>query len=317
MHYAYSVPSLNGGNTAAAVVEYKKTTDTTWTKLFADADLATNENWFSGGDIFDVDNQYDVRLTVTDYFGAKSIFQTMLPSGAVIVDILADGTGLGIGKVAELPGVCDVAMQTRLLGGVLWVELPTGTDLNTLMTPGYFRLTSAATYPNNAENGAGAMLEVKGQGSIVQRLTVASKTYPRAYERSYYSGAWGPWIKIYDLVENRVYTATKRVQITTAGVDTRTDGAEISVPMGTYIVTASATFNTGSSSGTRNNEVRLMAGDTVLARERVFAAGANFGELRTTAIFTADATTTLKCQKSSSIAEMSNEVTTVTAVKLY
>jgi hypothetical protein len=161
------------------------------------------------------------------------------------------------------------------------------------------------------------MLEILGHESIVQRWTVVSKTHPRCYERSYYGDAWGGWLKVYDVVVNRVYSASARAQITTASVDTRADGAEIEVPAGTYIVTASATFNTGSSSGTRNNEVRLMAGDTVLARERVFAAGANFGELRTTAIYTATATTKLKCQKSSSITELSNEMTTVTAVRLY
>lgn len=332
VHFRIDAPSLNGGNYLDWELQYKRSTDTTWTTLewlkdyypkdmfavaAAEVTLLTEQDTLTNA-LFSTDNQYDLRIIATDYFGAQSVYMTVLPSGDVIADILADGSGIGIGKTAELSGVCDIGMQTRLLGGLLWVEAPTGTNLNTLMTPGYFRLTSAGTYTNGPESGVGAMLEVMGQGTIVQRWTAASKTRPRAYERSYFDGAWGQWVKVFDVVPNRVYTGVKYVQITTADVDTRVDGAEVTVPAGTYIITASATFNTATSSGTRNNEIRLMAGDgNVVARQRIVAGTSNFAEMRVADVYTVTSSATFTCQKSSSITEKETALTSITAVRLF
>lgn len=394
--YAYSVPSLNDGNTAALTIQYKQSSATGWTDLLTGSDLTANTTHTTGA-VFSSDNQYDLRIVVKDYFGAQSIYPATLPSGAVIVDILADGTGIGIGKVAELPGVCDIAMQTRLQGGQLhvvlkegvdlndcktpghyvgtqnvnygnnplgngvtfdlevvtaglsgqtrqtiteckkdgarilhrffysgswsewsntWYELPDGTNLNNLLEAGTYRLPSASAYTNAPEEGVGAMLEVMGRGTIIQRWTTASKTRPRTYERAYFSSEWGDWVQTYDAQVGKVYSASKSVQITTAGVDNLQDGVTLTVPAGTYVVIATATFNTGSSTGTRNNQIRLLADSTAIARERVFAAGANYAEMQTSAIHVAPEETTFTVQKSSSIAESSTAATTIKAVKI-
>ena len=396
--YAYSVPSLNGGNTADLKIQYKASAEAGWANLLTGSAL-TADTTYTTGALFSSDNQYDLRIVVKDYFGAQSIYPATLPSGAVIMDILADGSGIGIGKVAELPGVCDIAMQTRLLGGQLhvvlpegvnlndcktpghyvgtqnvnygnnplgnsvtfdlevvtaglsgqtrqtiteckkdgarilhrffysgswsewsntWYELPDDTNLNNLLEAGTYRLPSASTYTNAPEEGVGAMLEVMGSGTIIQRWTTASKVRPRTYERAYFSSEWGDWIKTYDAEVGKVYSASKSVQIgeSDTGIDSNKDGASVSVPAGTYVITASAVFNTGASSGNRNNQIRILAGSTVLARQRVAAAVSWFGELTTSAIYTATATTTLKVQKSTTIAENSAGETTIKAVKI-
>ena len=396
--FYYYAPSLNGGNTVTAKIQYKQASESSWTDLETYTDIS-QQGYARTGAIFSTDNQYDLRLVVTDYFGTQSVYPTTLPSGAVIMDILADGSGIGIGKVAELPGVCDIAMQTRLLGGQLhvvlkegvdlndcktpghyvgqqnvnygnnplgtgptfdlevvtaglsgqtrqtiteckkdgarilhrffyggswsewsntWYELASGTNLNNLLEAGTYRLPSASTYTNAPEEGVGAMLEVMGRGTIIQRWTTASKTNPRTYERSYYSSAWGDWVQTYDAQIGKVYSASKSVQIGAddTGIDNLTDGASVSVPAGTYVITASVIFNTGSTSGNRNNQIRIVAGSTGIASERIAAAVSWYGVLTTSAIYTATATTTLKVQKSTTIAENSGGTTEIKAVKI-
>lgn len=327
--YAYSVPSLNGGNTASLSIQYKASTASSWTDLATVASGAVALDTANNKAVFSSDVQYDMRIVVKDYFGAQSIYPATLPSGAVIVDILADGTGLGIGKVATLPGVCDIAMQTRFQGGMLYIEPLSGSDLNTFLTAGTYRLPSSSTYKNAPENSVGAMLEVMGLGTIIQRWTTASKTNPRTFERSYYGGSWGDWVRTYDVSVGTIYSGTKSVQITstTVGVDTLNDGASVILPVGVYVVTANVTFNTGSSTGMRNNQIRLIAETPnaagtafdveVLSRQRVMAAGANFAEMNISAVYEVTVTgARVKVQKSSSIAEDATAATSVKAVKI-
>lgn len=394
--YAYSVPSLNGGNTADLKIQYKASAESGWANLLTGSAL-TADTTHTTGALFSSDNQYDLRIVVKDYFGAQSTYPATLPSGAVIADILADGTGIGIGKVAEISGVCDIAWKTRLLGGQLhvvlnggvdlndcktpghyvgqqnvnygnnplgtgptfdlevvtvglsgqtrqtiteckkdgarimhrffyggswsewsntWYELASGTNLNNLLEAGTYRLPSASTYTNAPESGVGAMLEVMGRGTIIQRWTTASKTRPRTYERSYFSSAWGDWVKTYDAEVGKVYSASRSVQITTAGIDTLFEGASVTVPAGTYVVIADIIINTGSGTGTRNNQILITADDDSIASERLVAAGANYAKLQASAIYVAEDDTELMVKKSSSITENSTGATSIKAIKI-
>lgn len=105
LDYKYTVASVGAKNTAEAVVEYKQSTADTWTTLATYTALSANTTVKPTSPTFSVDYQYDIRLTVTDWFGASRALTTQLPSGAVILDLLADGTGIGIGKTAEQAGI--------------------------------------------------------------------------------------------------------------------------------------------------------------------------------------------------------------------
>lgn len=105
VQYKYSVTSLNSKNTARMVVEWKKTSEDTWTELLTATSLSSNNTAKPKTPTFSLDYQYDIRLTVTDWFGAARTFTTTLPTGQVILDLLADGTGIAFGKVAEEPGI--------------------------------------------------------------------------------------------------------------------------------------------------------------------------------------------------------------------
>lgn len=107
MGWAYTVASVGGKNTAAARIEYKRTTATTWESapLHTSTALTGSGTKLVTSPTFSTDYQYDIRLTVMDWFGASQTYTAVLPSGAVIMDFRADGEGLAIGKTSEKDGL--------------------------------------------------------------------------------------------------------------------------------------------------------------------------------------------------------------------
>lgn len=104
VQYRYSVSALGNKNTATAKLEWKKSIDDTWATLLTNTALSANTTAKPSTPTFSIDAQYDVRLTVTDWFGTSRKYTTTLPSGAVILDLLANGKGLCIGGVSEQEG---------------------------------------------------------------------------------------------------------------------------------------------------------------------------------------------------------------------
>lgn len=105
LDYRYSVTSLGSKNTARAVIEYKTSTATSWTTLTTNTALSAYTSIKPATPTFSTDYQYDIRLTVTDWFGATRSYMATLPSGAVILDLLANGKGIAFGKTAEQEGI--------------------------------------------------------------------------------------------------------------------------------------------------------------------------------------------------------------------
>ena len=130
--YRYSVSSLGSKNTAAMKIEYKRTTLADWATLLTGSALSANTTAKPTTPTFSLDYQWDIRVTVTDWFGASATYSATLPSERVVAEILADGTGLSIGKTCEAPGL-DIGWpivgeiqnmgaqsgQIRLHGGLL------------------------------------------------------------------------------------------------------------------------------------------------------------------------------------------------------
>ena len=177
LDYQYSVTSLNSKNTAAAVIEYKKTTEDTWTELLTNTALSAYTSVKPETPTFSIDNQYDFRLTVTDWFGSSRSYLTTLPSGAVILDLLANGKGIALGKVAEAEGfdlgfaLAGLSTQTQAgqveLGGLLiqWGGVnitPSAADTPT---------TAVVTFPR--AYSATPTVFVTPVSSVPERISVA------------------------------------------------------------------------------------------------------------------------------------------------
>lgn len=204
IRYAYAVASIGGKNTASMVLEYKHTTAPEWEDLLSGSALSADTTELPKTATFSTDYQFDIRMTVTDYFGASVVYVATLPSGAVILDIGADGESLSIGRVAELPGVFNVAWKTRLSGGLDCPVLKAGADFNDCTLPGIYSGDQVGDlgYVNAPDLGGDTFtLEVLPGGDvtqITQRVTVTHKTAPKIFERFYSSESWGNWICVSD-----------------------------------------------------------------------------------------------------------------------
>lgn len=196
----YSVSSLNSKNTAAAKVEYKKSTDSTWTTLNTQTALSQNATLKPAGTTFSTDYQWDFKVTLTDAFNSASpaTYTAVLPSGAVILDIKADGTGIAFFKTSTKAGV-EIAGE--LPGSA--IPLTTNANLNNLTTPGFYVIPSTTisgtitNKPYTDSATASIRVEQTGTGMLKQILQKSTKTDGVIYERGYDSSGWGAWNMVY------------------------------------------------------------------------------------------------------------------------
>lgn len=97
---AFTISAVSNKNTSAYKIEYKAQSETTWTILANGTGYTYDQTIITDAD-FDPNNAYDVRLTVTDYFG--SVTKTVeLPTAFTLLDFNASGKGLAFGKVSEI-----------------------------------------------------------------------------------------------------------------------------------------------------------------------------------------------------------------------
>lgn len=194
---AYNVPVMGGKNTARAVLEYKMATATTWEELLTSTTLTAPPPVAPDVE-FSADYQYDVRLTVTDWFGAKVTRTAVLPSAAVILDIGAAGDCLGIGETAQFPGHVGIAWTLKTKHGEIprdALVIPAGANLDDYKTPGYYVFSSASAativgLPFTAGSGSVEVIPEGEAGQVRQVITRCSDAPREIWERLYYSSKW-------------------------------------------------------------------------------------------------------------------------------
>lgn len=203
---SYSVAPVNNKNTARLDLEYKQTTATEWVPLdYFTALQASGVPAYDGP--FSVDYQYDVRATLTDWFGAKTVYTAApLPSGAVILDISSDGLGIAFGTTSDRSGVLfGWPAKGQVFGlGEATADLPSGADLNDYHVPGIYSTVSDAnvkTLSNCPSQYAGTIRVYNSLGQakvtgpyvyIIQEYRSWRVSEP-TYRRSLETGADGSW----------------------------------------------------------------------------------------------------------------------------
>ena len=211
--YAYSVASLGSKNTANMDISYKKSADTTWSDPIATGSGLSVSETKQPSQVFDTDYQYDLRIQVTDWFGATSSYVTVLPSGAVILDIRADGLGIAFGKTSELAGVeFGWAPKGEIFGlGEAMEAIPSNANLNEYTQIGIYACRTnavvATLYNRPTEFGFtmrvySALGNKDTEGSYwyllqeIRPYQAAEPTYRRTLTRNA-SGVWsfGGWQK--------------------------------------------------------------------------------------------------------------------------
>lgn len=203
----FSVSPVSDKNTAAYTLEYKLQSATAWTVLTSGAVYALNSNIVSASGILGVDNSFDVRLSVTDYFGTvRSTIE--IPTAFTLLDFNASGRGVAFGKVSEMAEGVEFGLPaffTHAETPSSVTFLTEGQDLDAILEPGFYTIPTTAisgTLLNKPFTGTSTgSLVVLREGNGLQRtqiLHVASKANGAIYERCYYSGTWGEWNTVYN-----------------------------------------------------------------------------------------------------------------------
>ena len=118
----FSISSVGSKNTASYSIEYKLQSATTWTALTSGSVYALNSNIVSASGLFGVDNSYDIRLSVTDFFGTvRSTFE--IPTAFTLLDFNGSGRGVAFGKVSELAEGMEIDLPMSIykyiyMGGI-------------------------------------------------------------------------------------------------------------------------------------------------------------------------------------------------------
>lgn len=211
--YAYTVASLGSKNTAAMTITYKRSTETTWSSSILNGSSLNGSGVVLSTVNFPNDYQYDLRIQVKDWFGATSTYTAVLPSGAVIFDIRADGLGIAFGKTSELEGVeFGWAPKGAVFGlGEAMEAIPSNANLNDYTQVGIYACrsnTTVETLYNRPSDFAFTMRVYSGLGNKdtagsywyllqeVRPYQAAEPTYRRTLTRNS-SGVWsyGGWMK--------------------------------------------------------------------------------------------------------------------------
>ena len=165
-----SVSPLNNKNSFSCVVYYKLKNAEAWTQAYtvnaASYTLAVSNQLLS--QTYDALSSYDVKIRLADYF--QKVEQAVsIGTKGVILDFLADGTGIGIGKVAETPGAIECGWPLKL------------SDPLSIAYGG----TGAAS----AENALAALGGVKKAGdAMTGNLRISESLYPSLFLLPTYNG---------------------------------------------------------------------------------------------------------------------------------
>ena len=165
-----SISPLNNKNSVSCVVYYKLKNAEAWTQAYAvnaaSYTLAISNQLL--GQTYDALSSYDVKIRLADYFQEAEQAVSIGTKG-VILDFLADGTGIGIGKVAETPGAIECGWPLKL------------SDPLSIAYGG----TGAAS----AENALAALGGVKKAGdTMTGNLRISESLYPSVFLLPTYNG---------------------------------------------------------------------------------------------------------------------------------
>lgn len=196
-------PSNNSIDVVLSTLDITSNTDGSQSGTYSGV-LGVKDSTSASGEsaaTLDPDLTYEVRITVKDSSG-QTVVSRFLNGLAYPIDFLngATGTGTAIGKAATLENTFEVGWPTKLTGGLTFVEIP-ATDLNNVLTPGFYAARDTVEYAHMPPVSGTFTLEVYSAGDagqILQRYTSCNKDNPVTYERFYYYSAWGEWLKNLD-----------------------------------------------------------------------------------------------------------------------
>ncbi len=143
-----SITALNNKNDSSYVLQYKLSSVDTWTTLGNSlSGYSINTNWVVTNIALNIDNVYDFRLTIKDYF-EEVPKSTNVAESFTLMNFGADGHSMAIGGVATDPDVLDIKMAKTYFSDNNYMG---GNARNDNEKNIYFQSTGNGEYNHNAK----------------------------------------------------------------------------------------------------------------------------------------------------------------------
>lgn len=193
------VDSVSGKNTPISrTIDYKTTAASTWT---AAGSYSDNTAAVIGGGAISIDNDYNVRVTLTDAF-TTVVSTVTVTSSFVLIDFLSDGKGIAFGKASSKSNVFESAMPILPAAGFQYISLASGDDLNNYKTPITCFISSnaisAAIANTPPSNYAGTLEVIPGVSNTTGCIQFFHEynvgTSGNTWRRRLYGGVWSAWV---------------------------------------------------------------------------------------------------------------------------
>lgn len=243
---------------SSITIEWKLPSASTWSSSNVTATgISGSVTHVVGSNALSIESSYDIRIKVTDANG-YSYALTSLPSMMFAVDFLAGGKGVSFGKAAKEEGVADFGFIMKSENGELIscpIELPEGTDLDTLETPGHYIIgnTSVSTtivnkplWYSGTNSTAYICVMKSGEGAqLIQKYYPCVKAEQFEISRIKYSGTWGAWMITGGCTSWNNLTISSGFEVYSSGANPkyRVNGNLVTI-MGAVKPTAIVTSNT-------------------------------------------------------------------------
>lgn len=191
--YSYAISTVNNKN------------DKSYTLALIASDASTYQTVASGNEYtldtslivsegVSIDQSYTVKLTVEDYFRTVT-HEVEAPTAFTLIDYHSSGKGISFGKVAQRDTGVEFGMKAYFENGETSegaIVIPPNTDIDTLLTPGYYIFSSATstTLLNLPFSSAGSgSIEVfrEGESNQVRQVITRCSVNREIWERLYYS----------------------------------------------------------------------------------------------------------------------------------
>ena len=261
----FTISPVNNLNTNTYVVQYRASGASSWTTLASGSGYSLDATKVSTSAVLSADSSYEVKLTVTDYFGAVTSNVVNIGTAFTLLDFKASGKGVAIGKVSELENTFEVAMKNKMTGGH-WVHSSRGTS----GTAGYVKLATLTVnqeYCNSPiritiaqrKQTMQSELSILFQGVSGKDPAVSSFIYTggsiSAYIVKTATSTWDLYVlkaEAYDVVGVTDFSMNFE-HITAVKVDWIIDTQAASVPTGYIQATAAATTTTGTTTAEKTS----------------------------------------------------------------
>lgn len=198
--YKFNVAPVGNKNDKTFKIQYLN--GSTWTDLYTVSAYTGNSSYVSTV-TFSIDNAYDVRFVLTDYFSTTTIQKQVAPS-FVLMDFGAGGKSMAIGQRSSNNGRLECDLPATFNNGAVLTDTIRPTDANMVAnadkrsTVEHYLASGSMTSNKPAHDGHIVHLHWDNEGGWDSQLFIPDNTSSDEYARtlayrSQNGGTWGTW----------------------------------------------------------------------------------------------------------------------------